>query len=30
MLWLMVLLIGLMAASVSWRVTRRSYDDVRR
>jgi len=29
MLWLMVLLIGLLAASVSWRVTRRSYDDAR-
>jgi hypothetical protein len=30
MLWMMVLLIGLMAAAVSWRVARRSYDDVRR
>ena len=29
MLWLMVLLIGLVTATVSWRATRRS-DDVRR
>lgn len=29
MLWMLVLLIGLLAASVSWRMTRRAYDDSR-
>jgi hypothetical protein len=29
MMWLIVVLLGLIAASVSWRATRRHFEDVR-